>query len=413
MTGALLDLRPLRSSPAFRRLWIGTTLSGFGSQMTLVAVMYQVWQQTGSTVWTGAVGLAQALPVVVFGLFAGALADRAERRRLALLTTAGCAACTGLLAVQGLLGPAPVMVVLVLVAVQSCVGAAGGPVARSYLPHLLRREQLGAGLALNHLSFQASMLVGPAVGGLVLGWSGVSGCYLVDTVSFGLAFVGVRGLPALPPAGGPAVSGARAVADGLRFLAGHRVVRTALLTDLAATVLAMPISLFALMNTTWFDGDPRTFGLFLTAIAVGGLIASALSGTYSGLARPQPVMLGASAVWGAALALFGLAGGPWLGLGCLVVAGAADTVAVVSRGTVVQLHTPAGLLGRVAAAEQIVGQAGPDLGNMRAGLVARLTSGPVALASGGVLCVLAVTALAAGGGRRQASGAERLSPDRA
>ncbi|BCJ39647.1 MFS transporter [Actinoplanes ianthinogenes] len=401
VSGALIDLRPLRSSRPFRRLWIGATFSGFGRQMTLVAVMYQVWQQTHSTVWTGAVGLAHALPVVLFGLFAGALADRAERRRLSLITTGGAAACTALLAVQGLAGAYPVTGVLALVAVQSCFGAAGGPVGRSYLPHLLHRDQLAAGLALHHISFQAAMLAGPALGGLVLAWIGVGGCYLIDTLTFGLAFFGVLGLPVLRPDDAPDTSSLRAVAEGLRFLAGHRVVRTALLTDLAATVLAMPISLFALMNAAWFGGDPRTFGLFLSAIAVGGLIASLLSGTFTGHGRPQLVMLGASAAWGVALALFGLAGNPWLGLGCLVLAGAADTVAVVSRGTVVQLHTPNGLLGRVSAAEQIVGQAGPDLGNMRAGLVARVWSGPVALVSGGVLCVLAVAALAEHGVRQR------------
>jgi MFS family permease len=394
VNGALIDLGPLRSVPAFRRLWIGGAFSGLGSQMTLVAVMYQVWQQTHSTVWTGAVGLARALPIVVFGLFAGALVDRTDRRRLYLLTKIGMAACSALLAVQGFFGQLPVIGVLALVAVQSCFVATGGPAARTFLPHLLRDDQLAAGLALNHISFQASMLVGPALGGLMLGWLGVGGCYLVDAVTFGFAFYGAFGLPALPPDGEPAAPGLRAVGDGLRFLARNRVVRGALLTDLAATALAMPISLFPLINADRFGGDPRTFGLFLTAIAVGGVCASVLSGTFTRMSRPGQVMFFASGLWGVALAAFGLVTNPWVGLGCLVLAGAADTVAVVSRGTVVQLNTPNALLGRVSAAEQIVGQAGPDVGNLRAGVVARVTSGPVALVSGGVLCVAAVLAIA-------------------
>ncbi|BCY10507.1 MFS transporter [Actinoplanes sp. L3-i22] len=386
--GALIDIGPLRTAPVFRRLWIGGTLSGFGSQMTGVAVMYQVWQQTHSTAWTGAVGLAQALPIVAFGLFAGALVDRTERRRLYLITRVGAAVCSALLAVQGFLGHLPVPGVLLLLAVQACFGAAAGPAARTFLPRLLPAGDLAAGLALNHISFQAAMLIGPALGGLVLAWLGVGGCYLVDALTFGLAIYGAIGLPAMPSAGG--APGIRAVGEGLRFIAGHAAVRAALLTDLAATLLAMPISLFPLINAERFGGDPRTLGLFLSAIAVGGVTASVLSGTFTRLGRPGPVMFAGAAVWGVALAALGLVPNPWLGLGCLVVAGAADTVAVVSRATVVQLHTPSPLLGRVAAAEQIVGSAGPDLGNLRAGLVAGAFSGTAALVSGGVLCVAAV-----------------------
>lgn len=407
VTAALIDLGPLRSSPVFRRYWIGRTLSGFGSQMTLVAVMFQVWEQTRSAVWTGAVGLCQALPIVVFGLFAGALADHADRRRLYLITTAGLTVTSALLAVQGLLGGMPVAGVLGLIVVQSCFGAVGGPVARTFLPHLLSRAERGAGLALNHISFQASMLVGPALGGLVLGWLGVGGCYLVDTVTFLAAIYGVVGLPRLPAAGERLGSSLRAVGEGLQFLGGNPGVRGALLTDLAATLLAMPISLFPLVNDARFDGNPRTLGLFLSAIAVGGVVASVLSGLYTRWGRPGVVMVGASIGWGLAIAAFGLVGSPWLGLGCLVVAGAADTVAVVSRGTVVQLHTPDALMGRVAAAEQIVGQAGPDLGNLRAGLVAGAFSGPVALVTGGVLCAAAVAAIA---GTNRATRASACSP---
>ncbi|WP_372669398.1 MFS transporter [Amycolatopsis kentuckyensis] len=396
LSRAFVDLTPLRVSPAFRRLWLGRVFSGFGSQMTLVAVMFQVWEQTRSTVWTGVVGLAQALPVVVFGLLAGSLADRVDRRKLALVTTAGQAVCSVLLAVQGILGDVPVLLVLGLVAVQSCFVAGGGPVARTFVPRLLTPEQLPAGLALNRIAFQGAMLLGPALGGLLLGRFGVGGCYVADALTFAMAFYGVFGLPPMRPGGEPARPGLRGVLDGLAFLVRTPVVRGALLTDLAATVLSMPISLFPLVNAERFAGDPRTLGLFLSAIAVGGVAASVFSGTFTRLPRPGLVMLAGSAAWGGALVVFGLAPDPWVGLACLILAGAADTVSVVSRGALVQLNTPDELLGRVAAAEQIVGQAGPDLGNLRGGLVAGATSGAVALVSGGLLCVLAVVLVGAG-----------------
>jgi hypothetical protein len=179
--------------------------------------------------------------------------------------------------------------------------------------------------------------------------------------------------------------------DGLTFLVRTPIIRGALLTDLATTVLSMPISLFPLINAERFGGNPRTLGLFLSAIAVGGVSASLFSGIFTRLSRPGLVMLGGSATWGAGLTLFGMAPGAWGGFVFLVIAGAADTISVVSRSTVVQTHTPHALLGRVSAAEQIVGQAGPEIGNMRGGLVADATSGTAALVSGGLLCLVVVT----------------------
>ncbi|MEU6277121.1 MFS transporter [Streptomyces populi] len=386
----LIDVRPLRTSPAFRRLLIGRTVSVLGSFMTMVTVMYQVWDMTHSTVWTGTVGLAQALPMIVFGLFAGSWADRGDRRRIFLYATVGQAAVSLLLAVQGFTGHVPVAGVLALVAAQSCCSAVAGPAAGVFVPRLLPKEQVAAGLALQQVTGQAMMLVGPALGGVLLGWTGVGTCYLVDALSFGLAFHGAFGLPALPPAGEPSRDGLRGVLDGLRFLAGHRAVRGALVTDLAATVLSMPTSLFPLVNAERFGGGPRTLGLFLSVLAVGGVAASALSGTITRLGRPGPVMLCGAGLWGGALAAFGLVRDPWAGLVLLALAGAGDAVSVISRSTIVQTRTPDALLGRVTAAEQIVGQAGPHLGNLRGGVVAGWTSGATALVSGGLLCLFAV-----------------------
>lgn len=363
--------------------------------MTMVTVMYQVWDVTRSTAWTGAVGLAQALPLVVFGLFAGARVDRADRRRIFLTATVGQAACSVLLAVQGFTGHVPVAAVLTLVAAQSAFGALGAPAAGVFVPRLLPKDQVAAGLALNQITGQSMMLLGPALAGVLLGWLGIGTCYLLDALSFGVAFYGAFGLPALPPQGEPSRAGVHGVLDGLRFLGGHPVVRGALITDLAATVLSFPVSLFPLVNAERFGDDPRTLGLFLSALAVGGVTATALSGAVTRLGRPGPVMLGAAAVWGAALVLFGLTTNPWVGLALLAVAGAGDATSVVSRSTIVQTRTPDALLGRVTAAEQIVGQAGPSLGNVRGGLVAGWTGGATSLITGGLLCLLAVGAVAA------------------
>lgn len=365
-----------------------------GGFMTYVTVMFQIWETTHSAVWSGAAGLASALPLIGFGLFAGARVDRMDRRRAYLVAVTGQAVCSALLALQGYTGHVPVLGVLGLVAVQAAFGALGAPAAGVFVPRLLPKEQIAAGLALNQISMQSMMLVGPAVAGVLLGRFGIGTCYLLDAVSFGVAFYGAVGLPPLPPEGEPSRAGIGGVLDGLRFLLGHRVVRGALLTDLAATLLSFPVSLFPLVNAELFGNDPRTLGLFLSAVAVGGVVATGLSGAVTRLGRPGAVMLCASGSWGAALVGVGLVHVPWAALALLVVAGAADAIAVVARSTLVQTHTPDALLGRVGAAEAIVGQAGPSAGNARAGLVAGWTSGAFSLVSGGVLCLLAVAAVA-------------------
>jgi MFS family permease len=391
---AFLDLTPIRTVPVFRRLLSGQTLSGLGSQMALVAVLYQVWDTTGSAIWTGAVGMAQALPLIVFGLFAGAMVDRRDRRLVYLTAMSGQVVCSVLLAVQAFFLHLPVGGLLAIVAVQACFSAAASPAARTFLPRLLPPEQLAAGLALRRISFQGAMLVGPALGGLVVGAWGVGVCFAVDAVSFCAAMYGAFGLPTMRPEGETSRPGLHGVLDGLAFVVRQPVVRAALVVDLATTVLSMPISLFPLVNAERFGDDPRMLGLFLSAIAVGGVAASLLSGTFTRRPRQGLVMLAGATTWGVALTAFALVPNPWLGLGCLAVAGAADTATVVARSTVVQLNTPDVMLGRVGAAEQIVGQGGPDIGNLRGGLVAAATTGTFALASGGLACVAVVMLIA-------------------
>jgi predicted MFS family arabinose efflux permease len=391
----LLDVRPLRSSPVFRRVWVGTCLSMVGGQLAVVAVLLQTWELTASPVAVGAIGLAQAVPMIVFGQVGGALADAVDRRRLVLATTLGQIVGAWLLAAQAFAQVGSLALLLALVALQSACGALGTPARRTFAARLLPADQVGAGLAVTNLGFQAAMLVGPAIAGLVAAHWGVGACYAVEALTFLAASYGVVRLPPLPPDGPAARPGLPAVVAGWRFIAGRPVLAGAFLTDLLATVLAMPIALFPVVNADRFGGSPQTLGLFLSAIAVGGTVAGIASGAVTRARRPGLVMLGAAGVWGVALAAFGVAPSLWLVLGFLAVAGAADTVSVISRGALVQLATPDAYRGRVSAVEDVVGMAGPYLGNFRAGLVAGLTSAGVAAVSGGLLCVLGIAAVAA------------------
>lgn len=395
MRHLLIDIAPLRTSRAFRRFFLGRAVSGLGGQITIVAVMYQVWEATHSPFWSGSVALVRLVPLLVAGLWGGAVADRADRRSILMATNLIQLVLALLLMAQALwlgtssasLGP-----VLVLVALMATAGAVAAPAGMGVIPRLLPTDQVAAGLALNRLSFQGSMLLGPALGGLLIGYAGLEIAYAVDALTFVAGFLGVAGLPRLAPV---TRSDGGGVLEGLRFAATQPVVRGVLLVDLAATVLAMPVSLFPLINEARFGGDPRTLGLFLTAIAVGGVAASLVSGSFTRRSRPGVITIGAAAVWGASLGAVGLVTSPWLCLALLAVAGAADSVSVVTRGTLIQLAVPDDLRGRTAAIEMIVGAGGPEVGNLRGGAVAQLTSGPFALVSGGIACLLALAAVGA------------------
>lgn len=395
MRHLLIDIAPLRTSRTFRRFFIGRAVSGLGGQIAVVAVMYQVWETTHSPFWSGSVALAQLVPMLVVGLWGGAVADRADRRAILLVTTLVQIVLALLLTAQALwLGTSSSSLapVLVLVALMAAARSVAAPAGMGVIPRLLPTDQVAAGLALNRLSFQGSMLVGPALGGLIIGYAGLEIAYAVDALSFVAGLLGVAGLPRLTPVTRTNGGG---VLEGLRFAATQPVVRGVLLVDLAATVLAMPVSLFPLINEERFGGDPRTLGLLLTAIAVGGFAASLVSGSFTRRSRPGLITIGAAAVWGASLGAVGLATSAWLCLVLLAIAGAADSVSVVTRGTLIQLAVPDDLRGRTAAVEMIVGAGGPEVGNLRGGGVAELTSGSFAMVSGGIACLLALAAVGA------------------
>ncbi|WP_026929485.1 MFS transporter [Glycomyces tenuis] len=387
----LVDTRPLAASADYRRLWAGTSLSALGHQMTVLAVLFQVWELTGSPVWTGMIGLASAIPMIVFGTVGGSLADAVDRRVLVRWTTLGQMLCAAALAAQAVAQTHHLAIIFALVAAQASCSALGAPARRTFPARLLPRDLVPAGLALQHLSFQGAMLAGPALGGLIIGQWGLTACYAIEAVTFIVALYAVLRLPALPPLNADGHrAGLRSIANGLRHIVRAREVRGSFGIDLFATLLAMPIALFPMINELRFGGSPETLGLFPSAIAVGGIVAGLLSGLVSRADRPGLVQLWAAGAWGVALAGFGLAEPLWAVLGALAVAGAADTVSVIARGTLVQLVTPDSLRGRVSSAEHVIGIAGPDLGNARAGAVAGLSSAPVALVSGGLLCVVGV-----------------------
>jgi MFS family permease len=391
-----LDTRPLRSSQSFRDLWIGTSVSQVGGQIANVAVLAQVWDLTGSPVGTGAIGLATGLPMVLFGLLGGMLADTFDRRAVVRATTTGQLLAAAGLCAQALADNRNVLLLLALVAMGTSCSALGAPARRTFPVRLLPSDQVAAGLALTNVSFQAAMLAGPAMAGLIIARWGLPAAYATQAVAMIVSMLAVIRLPAMRLEGADAAGGRRRPErGGWRIVLRRPTLWGSMATDLSATLLAMPIALFPLVNEIRFGGNPQTLGLFLSAVAVGGITAGLLSGTVTRWRRGGLVQLSAAGVWGLALACFGLAGPLWLALGCLAVAGAADTVSVVTRSALVQLETPDAYRGRVSSVEHVIGVAGPELGNFRGGLLASATSASFSLVFGGLSAILAIAAVAA------------------
>jgi MFS family permease len=237
---------PLRESAAFRRLWVGTTLSSVGGALTSFAVILQVYDLTRSTLAVGAIGVAQMVPTLAVGLLGGPLTDTADRRKLVLVTSGCLAAVSAVLAAQAFAGLRLVWLLYALLAVQSSLLAVDRPARSTFVPSLLPISQVAAGLALNRLSFQVTLTAGPALAGLIAASShlGLRACYLLDAVSFAAALYAVARLPAMRPQGSAPRPGPRAVAEGISFIRRSQVLAGAFLADLNATVFGLPVALF-------------------------------------------------------------------------------------------------------------------------------------------------------------------------
>jgi MFS family permease len=385
----LADVTPLRECAAFRRLWAGSALSSVGSALTSFAVTLQVYELTRSTFAVGVISAAQMVPTLAVGLAGGSVADVVDRRKLVLLTSGCLAGVSGALAAQAFAGLRLVWLLYALVAVRSSLVAVNRPARGTFLPSLLPAGQLPAGLALNRLSGQITLTAGPALAGVIAGAPhlGLRACYLIDAVSFAASMYGVARLPAMGPRDGARRPGLRAIAEGVGFIRRGQVLAGAFLADLNATVFGLPVALFPAINAERFGGNPRTLGLLMAAIGVGGLVSGALSGPVGQVSRQGRAMLCTVAVWGAAFAGFAVAPGLWLTLGLLAVAGAADTFTVVLRGVIVQAVTPDRLRGRVMAADYVVGAGGGQLGNLEAGALGSLTTPVISALTGGLITV--------------------------
>lgn len=414
----LTDVAPLRETPAFRRLWVGSMLSGIGTAMTNFALSLQIWDVTHSTAAVGGLGVATLVPMLIISMPGGTLADRVDRRKLVLIITAGQTLTSALLFVQALAGARSVWLLYALAAASSALVAIAAPARTTFIPKLVPAGQLKAAMALNRTIYQAALIAGPGLAGLITGAAGLKGCYLLDALSFAGSFYGVGRLSAMPADGAsqdhdPKRSGLAATRQGLAYIWRNRVLAGAFLADVNATFFAMPLSLFPAINALRFGGDPRTLGLFTTAIGVGGMVTAVFSGPLRKVSRLGMMMLATVSSWGAAFVAFAIAPTLWLTLLALAVAGAADTLTVVIRGVIVQTVTSDDYRGRVTAADYVVGTGGAQLGSLESGLVGSFASPEISAISGGLLTIVGAVVIAASmpGFRRYRDNTRELEPD--
>ncbi|MEV7418416.1 MFS transporter [Streptomyces sp. NPDC089919] len=391
----LADLTPLRTSADYRRLWIGSTVSWLGQSMTALAVSLQVYDITASSFAVGLVGVFALVPLVVFGLYGGAIADTVDRRKLGLYSSVGSALLSVALAGAAIAGFHHVWFLYAIVALQAMCGALNSPARTAMIPKLLPPEQLPAANALTSVTTTSGMMFGPMAGGFIVGLWGYQSAYLVDCVTFLAALYAMWRLPAMRPEAesGTGPRGRASVADGLRFLATRPNLRMTFFTDMCAMVLAHPRALFPAVAVIWFGGDAKTVGLLVAAPAIGALLGGLFSGWLGRIHRHGLAILLSVGCWGAAVAVFGLTRNLWLGLFFLAVAGCADTVSMVFRTTMLQADTPDDMRGRLQGVFIVVVAGGPRLGDFLAGTVADLTSPGVAITGGGIACVVAVAVL--------------------
>ena len=391
---ALPDLGPLRESAPYRRLFTGQVVSLVGSQITLVAVPLQVWDLTHSALAVSLIGVAGLVPVVVFGLYGGAIADAVDRRKLVFATSAVMLLVSVVLLVQAAAGSRQLWLLFVCVAVQAGASSVDSPTRSAITPQLLGPGRLAAANNLRQAGFQLGVIAGPLLAGLAVGGGGYPLAYGLDVVSFAAVFWGILRLPPLRPGEGARRAGLASVFEGLRYLAGNRLLLMTFLVDINAMVFAAPKALFPALAYGTFHGNATTAGLLYAAPAAGAFAVTLVGGAVASVRRQGLGVIVSIAVWGAAIAALGMTSVLWLGLAALFLAGAADTVSAIYRATILQVGTPSGMQGRLQGAHIVVVTGGPRLGDIRTGAAASMFGPAASLVSGGLVCVAGIVALA-------------------
>lgn len=396
--GMAVDVSPVRESRDYRFMISGQLVSMIGRQLTIVAVPYQVYLLTRSSFAVGMIGLVQVVPVMAVGLYAGALADRVDRRRLLLIAVLVQGATSLLLMGGALHSGTPLAYIYAVTAVSAAVQMFEQPTRSAMIPRLVTPARVPAAMALNQVLFQTGMIVGPALAGLIIARAGLYWAYAGDALSYLVAAAAMLPIGPQPPARDARPGGLRAPLEAFAFIREKPVLLSIFLIDLDAMIFGMPRAVFPALATTVFHTGPTGLGFLYSSLGVGGLGGALLTGWISRVVHRGRVVIWSVLAWGAGITAFGVTTlHPSLfalGLVMLALASAADVFSAVFRGTILQLAVPDSWRGRMSALNIMVVTGGPRLGDAETGVVAALTTSQIAVISGGAACILGAALLA-------------------
>ena len=423
----LIDLSPLRASPAFARMWIGSVLAGIGGQLTIVTVMLHVFELTGSTFAVSMIAVAGLVPMILAGLYGGMLADAFDRRKVALIAASVTFASTALLAALTWTGSETIWWLYALSIINSAANSVGMATRTAIIPRLIPREKLAAASALNGVAFGLTVMAGPAVAGILVALTGYGWTYTLDVVLMLLMFLGLWSLPALRPEGEIVRPGLASLVDGWRFLRRAGNIRMQYVIDIIAMTFGQPLVLFPALGTVILGGGAVTTGILTAAVAAGTFASSLFSGRVVQYRWHGRGIERAVEAYGASILLFGIVlligamsgsateQGPEIGLivaACvaLAISGASDNVSSIYRNTMMQAAIPDAMRGRLQGVFIIVVAGGPRIGALYAGTLATLTTLWFPPLLGGLFVITLVALLARRSPRFRGYDAENPEP---
>jgi MFS family permease len=383
----LVDTTPLRESREFRLLFTGQLVSTLGTQLTVVAIPYQVFSMTHSSLQVGAVSLAQLFPFLAGALAAGPLGDAVDKRRIMIWTSAAMMLTSAALAANAALDHPSLVAVYVISALAAGFQGFANTARMASTAGLVERRHLAAAFAMVQITFQLGTVVGPALSGVIIG-IGLPLAYALDATTFLVTVVTsflLKPIPPHPEAGGLTLW--QSTKEGLRYLRTRQALQGVYLIDINAMVFGMPRALFPAMAGSVFGGGTITLGFLYAAPGAGALVGALTTGWVAHLRRQGWAVIVAVCAWGAAITVFGLVDTLWIALVLLAVAGWADVISAVLRNTILQSTIPERFRSRMSSIQMAVVQGGPRLGDLESGLVADLTSIEFAVVSGGLACI--------------------------
>ena len=408
---AFIDLRPFRASPAFTRMWVGSTLSGLGGQLTITAVMLHVFALTGSTFAVSMVAVAGLVPMIFAGLYGGMLADAFDRRTVALIAATITFASTTLLAVLAWSGLESVWWLYALSIINSAANSVVMTTRSAIVPRLIPRDLLPAASALGGITMGIMVMAGPALAGVLVALTGYAWTYTIDVILMCGLFLGLWTLPSLKPEGAIVRPGLASLRDGWHFLRRSPNIRLQYVLDVSAMTFGQPVALFPALGVAILGGGSVTTGILTAAVAVGAFLSSLFSGPVSRYRWHGKGIERSILVYGTSIALFGLvlAVGAWTGsdataqapnvalvvLACLALAlsGASDNVSAIYRSTMMQAAVPDAIRGRLQGIFTVVVTGGPRLGALYSGTLATIGALWFPPLLGGIVIIVLVSTL--------------------